>query len=61
MNKKLNVTDAITVRTLANLGAMSLRFAKISITPERVANLKGEARAYIESAKMVANFSKIRP
>jgi hypothetical protein len=55
----MNNTTKLTVRTLANLAAFSLRLSKLTIYDWRKAQLEVEARAYIQSAKLVAAFAKI--
>lgn len=56
---KLTSFDAITVRTLANQAALSIRYSRLYISPDRVTACRASAAAYIDSAKTVARFAKI--
>lgn len=55
----MNSKTKITIRTLANLAALALRHSKLTIYDWRKAQLEVEARAYIQSAKLVAEYAKI--
>jgi hypothetical protein len=52
-------TTKITVRTLANLAALSLRHARMTTLDWRKSQLLVEAAAYIHAAKLVACYAKI--
>ena len=56
---KLEYGTVITVRTLANLAALYIRFSRIYVTPENVSQAKATAQGYIHSAKIVAEHAKI--
>lgn len=56
---KLTPAATITVRTLANHAALSIKYSRLYISPERRIACIASADAYITSAKTVAQHAAI--